>query len=121
METQDPAWAEIMDVAGQDPARAVVLSLSLRRLATGASGELLAEMAQAVLSGQVSLRQAAASQVYGDAFAKGFSRFWARYERMTESERRRAIEKGNAQLRQIRARLAARGIKPNLPNDASQR
>jgi hypothetical protein len=112
MAAEDPAWIEIMDVAGQDPARAVVLSLSLRRLSSGASGEVLKEMADAILSGRMSLRQAAASDAYSEAFAKGFDGFWARYERMSESERRRAVERGDAQLRRIRARLAARGIKP---------
>lgn len=112
LDREDPAWAEIMDVAGQDPARAVVVSLTLRRLASGASGELLKEMADGVLSGRISLRQAVASDAYGEAVTKGFDRFWSRYERMSESQRRRAIEKGDAQLRRIRTRLAAKGITP---------
>lgn len=109
---EDPAWAEIMDVAGRDPARAVVIGLTLRRFASGASGELLKEMADAVLSGRVSLRQAAASDAYGQAIATGFDRFWSRYERLSESQRRRAVEAGDAQLARIRTRLADKGIRP---------
>jgi hypothetical protein len=109
---EDPVWAEIMDVAGQDPARAVVVGLALRRLASGAKGELLKEMAESVLSGRISLRQAVASDAYGEAVTKGFDRFWSRYERLSESQRRRAVEKGDAQLHRIRTRLAARGVKP---------
>jgi hypothetical protein len=112
LDPEGPVWAEIMDVAGQDPARAVVVSLALRRLASGAKGELLKEMAESVLSGRTSLRQAAASDAYGQAIATGFDRFWSRYEGLSEAQQRRAVEKGDAQLRRIRTRLAARGIKP---------
>jgi hypothetical protein len=111
LDPEGPVWAEIMDVAGQDPARAVV-SLTLRRLASGTKGDLLKEMAESVLSGRTSLRQAAASEAYGQAIETGFDRFWSRYERLSEAQRRRAVEEGDAQLRRIRTRLAARGIKP---------
>lgn len=112
LDPEDPAWAEIMDVAGRDPARAVVISLTLRRFASGVSGELLKEMADAVLSGRIGLRQAAASDAYGQAIATGFDRFWSRYEHLSESQRRRAVEAGDAQLRRIRTRLAAKGMRP---------
>jgi hypothetical protein len=107
MTTNDDVWAEFMDVAGGDPARAAVIRMSLRKLAMGTSGDLLKEMARSVLSGRVGFREAVASDVYGPAFGEGFGKFWAKHERLPEARRKKTVAEGTAQLGKIRARLAA--------------
>lgn len=64
----DPADPELRDMAGGDLGRYQLLRDSLRRLAAGAAGPDLAEMAREVLAGRVTLRQAMNSRAYAEAW-----------------------------------------------------
>ncbi|MEV4539312.1 hypothetical protein AB0J82_36620 [Asanoa sp. NPDC049518] len=85
--------SDLSDIAAGDPRRERLLRESLHRLADG-DNELLREMARTVLDGDVTLREVAASQVYGTALAASFSTFWSAYERMTPEEQEALREHG---------------------------
>lgn len=60
-----------LGVAGGDPALAKVVYDNLRRLEEGAGGPAMQELARDVLAGRVSLREAANSGAYAEAFRDG--------------------------------------------------
>jgi hypothetical protein len=86
----------IRDVA-RDPRKAKLLRASLQRLADGPDG-LLKEMAESVLRGEVSLREAALSNVYGPELGAAFSRFSTYYDKLDEAERERLVATAERQL-----------------------
>lgn len=92
----------LRDLAGGDEARAELLRASLGRLASGAAGELLQEMARDVLAGRIALRQALTSDAYGSDFVDGFTRFWERYEKLAPSRQQKLIRAGEAYLDTLR-------------------
>ncbi|WP_327029383.1 hypothetical protein OG989_00475 [Micromonospora sp. NBC_01740] len=77
---------DLDDIAGGDERRAKALRDALHQLANGRS-PLLREMANAVLKGDITLREAFASPTYSDEFTQPFRSFWARYEQMTPETR----------------------------------
>jgi hypothetical protein len=58
---------ELRSIARGDAAKEQLLRDSLRRLAEGAAGPELREMAHEVMAGRVTLRQAMLSRVYSEA------------------------------------------------------
>lgn len=60
-----------LDVAGGDPDLARVVYENLRRLEEGAGGPAMQELAREVLAGRMSLREAANSGAYAEAFRTG--------------------------------------------------
>jgi hypothetical protein len=59
-------------------------------------------MAEGVLSGRVDLRQAAASDVYGEELGAGFRRFWADYEQLDPEEREELARQAARQIDELR-------------------
>ena len=57
-----------LSIAGGDPALAKVVYDNLRRLEEGAGGPAMQELARDVLAGRISLREAANSGAYAEAF-----------------------------------------------------
>ncbi|MEV5704533.1 hypothetical protein [Actinoallomurus sp. NPDC052274] len=102
----DALWAELMDVAGGDPARAALVRSSLRSLAAGPTHSPLREMARDVLAGRSEFRAAALSDAYGPTFTTAFQTFCKHYERAPESKRREVVAKGNVILAKLRERLS---------------
>jgi hypothetical protein len=88
------------EVAGDDPRIAKHLRLSLEKLAKGPKG-LLQEMADGVLKGEVNLRDAANSDVYGEALGSAFGKFWTYYEQLDELERDELVHKTEGQLDEL--------------------
>jgi hypothetical protein len=90
----------VYDVAGDDPRIAKLLRASLTKLAQGPDG-LLREMAEGVMNGQVNLRDAARSDVYGEELGLAFGRFWTYFEELDESERDELVHKTQGQLDEL--------------------
>jgi hypothetical protein len=74
----DPVRDFLGDVAGRDSRRVHGLRCALEVLARGPDGPLR-ELARAVLKGELSLRDAALSDVYGERLGAAFDAFWTRY------------------------------------------
>ena len=87
----------VYDIAGDDPRKAKLLRVSLEKLATS-SDDRLREMAQSVLNGETDLRQAAASDAYGDALGESFDQFTTYYARLDNEERAAVIAETEHQL-----------------------
>ncbi|GAA4619487.1 hypothetical protein GCM10023195_88150 [Actinoallomurus liliacearum] len=102
----DALWAELMDVAGGDPARAALVRSSLRSLAAGPVHSPLREMAREVLAGRSGFRAAALSDAYSPSFTTAFQTFCKHYEQTAESKRREVVAKGNTILAKLRERLS---------------
>lgn len=71
------ADGELRDIARGNVERYQLLRESLRRLAAGAGGPDLAEMAREVLSGRATLRHAMMSRAYAEAWAPHIQRLIA--------------------------------------------
>ncbi len=90
----------VYEIAGGDPRKAKLLRVSLEKLAAGPD-ERLKEMAQSVLNGETDLRQAAASDAYGDALGASFDRFTTYYARLDEQERAAVVGEAERQLNEL--------------------
>ena len=88
------------DIAGEDPRKAKLLRASLQKLADGPDG-LLKEMADGVLRGEIDLREAAASDVYGPEIGAAFDRFSTYYSALDQSERDALIANAERQLDEL--------------------
>ncbi|GAB3818019.1 hypothetical protein [Micromonospora zhanjiangensis] len=85
---------EIADIAGGDEKRIRALRGALGQLARSPN-PLLREMAAAVQNGELSLRQAVASESYGSELAAPFRTFWTSYQQMTPEQREDLVERAN--------------------------
>ncbi|MBA2809420.1 hypothetical protein E0500_018950 [Streptomyces sp. KM273126] len=88
-----------------DPVRARQLRKSLQTILDRSNDPALREMAGEVLSGRLSLRDAANVPAYGEAMRSGMQQGLRAYEAMSESERREAEEEGRRQLDAVRGEL----------------
>jgi hypothetical protein len=88
-----------------DPARARQLRRSLETLAERGQNPTVREMAREVLSGRLSLRDAANVPAYGEAVRQGMQEGLRAYAALSESERREAEEEGRRQLDEVQAEL----------------
>lgn len=89
----------------RDPARARRLRRSLELLAERGQDPAVREMAREVLSGRLSLREAANVPAYGEAMRQGMQEGLRAYAALSESERREAEEEGRRQLDRIQGEL----------------
>jgi hypothetical protein len=96
---------EISDIARGDPIMASVLRESLKRLATGASGPLLREMATEVLEGRVSLREAVRSPHYAEAMSGRVNEFAQQFSQLSEEERQALGQQVEEQITRMREQL----------------
>lgn len=87
----------VYDIAGDDPRIAKFLRSSLTALARG-DDPILREMAEGVLAGQVDLREAAASEAYGEALGRSFERFQDHYDQLDDDEREQLVARAGRQL-----------------------
>ncbi|MFI7606881.1 hypothetical protein ACIBTV_17305 [Micromonospora sp. NPDC049366] len=78
--------SDLHDIAGGDERRARELHDALLRLADG-KNPLLREMSEAVINGELALRDAVASDTYASQFAEPFKAFWSQYQELTEADR----------------------------------
>jgi hypothetical protein len=88
----------------RDPARARQLRRSLETLAERGD-PTVREMAREVLSGRLSLRDAANVPAYGEAMRQGVQEGLRAYAALSEAERREAEEEGRRQLDRVQAEL----------------
>lgn len=84
---------------GGSPAVADHIRDSLRRLADGAAGSELAEMARDVLGGRTDLSTVARTSAYADAMSDAITRFQRWREALTPEEHDQLIEETRAHLR----------------------
>ena len=89
----------VYEMAG-DPRIAKALRLGLERIADGPDGPLK-EMAEGVLAGNLDLREAASSEVYGEALGVAAGRFWTGYEQVGEDERTELIRRAESRLDEL--------------------
>lgn len=108
----DDVWADLVDLSRGDSAQAAVIRMNLRKLAERPVGDPLREMARNVLSGRLSLREAASSETYGHEFSRGFVEFYEKFERLSEEDRQRVVNAGKTRLEQIRRRIISEGTIP---------
>ncbi len=90
---------KLLDMTGGDLYRARALHQLLARLADGPE-PLLREMATGVLNGDLSLRDAAASQTYSDAIADRFDTFWQHHQNLTPEQHRTLLADGHRFIEQ---------------------
>lgn len=100
-EADERVEREIHSVAHGDPGVARALRQAMERLAGGAAGDELREMADEVLAGRVGLRRAVLSRAYGEHLAAGLRAFAEQMERLSPQERQELREAGRARLRQL--------------------
>lgn len=90
---------EVFDMAGGDSYRARAIHKLLIEIADGPD-PLLREMATGVLRGDLSLRDATASQVYSDAITDRFDIFWQRYQDLSPEEHQALLAAGHRFIEQ---------------------
>lgn len=95
------------DLAHGDPGTTRMLRESLRRLADQGHSAELREMAQGVLGGRITLREAALSQAYGSALAERVQTFLHEYQSMAPAEREALVDEGRRRLERLAQEEAA--------------
>jgi hypothetical protein len=99
---EEPGASEALDrdleqMSGS-PALAKQVKESLRRLADGAAGPKLAEMARDVLDGRTDLRTVARSSVYADNLTEAIGQFQRWQAQLTPEERERFLGQARQEL-----------------------
>lgn len=87
----------------RDPGLALSVKRSLGRMADGAAGPELQEMARDVLAGRIGLREAASSSAYSAALRERSSDGFTKLLSLPEEERESLAAKGQAELAELRA------------------
>ncbi|MCK2236588.1 MULTISPECIES: hypothetical protein [unclassified Crossiella] len=100
----------LLDIA-KDPVRAQALRQSLERLAGGAGGSALADMASDVLAGRTDLRSAVLSGTYTEALNSRMQQFSSWYQNLSDQEKEEQAERARAHLEQLR-----QGDQPEPPD-----
>jgi hypothetical protein len=90
----------VYEIAGDDPRMAKLLRTSMQQLADGPDG-LLKEMAEGVLRGDLDLREAAMSTVYGPELGKAFDQFTSYYTELDEQDRVHLVATTQRQLDEL--------------------
>ncbi|MDI3417271.1 hypothetical protein [Streptomyces luteolus] len=110
--------SELLDMSQGDPAQARLLRKSLETLAAGHGGDTLKEMAQEVLSGRSSLREAANVSAYSEGLIEQAQPMTEKWASMSDVEReevaaegRRAIAAEQEQIDEERREAAAEAAK----------
>lgn len=82
----------------QSPTETRMLRKALETLKGGGAGPVLQEMAQEVLSGRATLREAATSSAYGEALIESGEQFGQQWYGMSDAEREELAAQGRAHL-----------------------
>jgi hypothetical protein len=90
--------SELLEMSQGDPAQARLLRKSLETLAAGHGGDALKEMAQEVLSGRSSLREAANVSAYSDQLIEQAAPMTEKWASMSEAEREEAAAEGRRNI-----------------------
>jgi hypothetical protein len=96
---------DLVDIAGGDQALARLLQESLRRLADGAGGAGLREVAGDVIDGRVDLRAAMLSASYSNAIQEKIQAFAAWFNDLTPEEREAQAAMGRETLMKVREQI----------------
>ncbi|HEX8347722.1 MAG TPA: hypothetical protein VF657_23760 [Actinoplanes sp.] len=107
---------DLLDLAGGNHRLASVLRGQLATLSSGPDA-VLREMADAVLKGELAVRDATHSDIYGSAIGVAFGTFWTAYQAMTPEARTELAEPGHQHLADegwTRRRLPHRSIIESL-------
>lgn len=86
--------SELLEMSQGDPAQARLLRKSLEALAAGHGGDALKEMAQEVLSGRASLRDAANVSAYADQLVEQAAPMAEKWASLSEAEREELAAEG---------------------------
>ncbi|MEV1077020.1 hypothetical protein AB0I98_01970 [Streptomyces sp. NPDC050211] len=86
--------SELLEMSQGDPAQARLLRKSLETLAAGHGGDALKEMAQEVLSGRASLRDAANVSAYADQLIEQAAPMAEKWASLSEAEREELAAEG---------------------------
>lgn len=105
----------IEDLVGGDQRKAQYIRMCLQRLSRGPQGALR-EMARSVLRGEIDLRSAANTQVYGSELGTAFGRFWSRYQAATPEARQQVIDRAQTYLDNSAGRDSVIGRRPHRPS-----
>ncbi|MGW0560769.1 hypothetical protein ACWDZ4_09040 [Streptomyces sp. NPDC003016] len=89
----------------QDPARARVLRKSLEELASGRGGDALREMAQEVLSGRTSLRDAVNVSAYSEQLVAQAAPMAEKWAALSEAEREALAAEGERSMAEEQSRI----------------
>ncbi|MBB1256603.1 hypothetical protein H3146_25120 [Streptomyces sp. OF3] len=104
-QNRDVDDSEFLDIA-RDPADARSLRNSLELLRKGAAGPILKEMAEEVLSGRLSLRQAVNVSSYAEAGLAESRDFQEKWAAMSDAEREELAAQGEAAHREAEREAA---------------
>ncbi|GAA1506734.1 hypothetical protein GCM10009730_07960 [Streptomyces albidochromogenes] len=97
--------SEFLEMSGQDPAQAGVLRRSLEELASGRGGDALREMAQEVLSGRASLRDAVDVSAYSDQLVAHAAPMAEKWAALSDAEREALAAEGERSMAEAQARI----------------
>lgn len=86
--------SELLEMSQGDPAQARLLRKSLETLAAGHGGDALKEMAQEVLSGRASLRDAANVSAYADQLIEQAAPMAEKWASLSEAQREELAAEG---------------------------
>ncbi len=95
---------EFLSISGGDPAIARLLHMQLTELAQGKGGNILAEMAQEILTGRVDLREAIRTRGYEEEVVSGIEKFRNYWDSMSSEEKQAAERAGNELLSELRSK-----------------
>jgi hypothetical protein len=98
----------MMDVARGDKAVSQFLRESLKALRDGSEDKDFRRLIDDVLNGQMSLREAAASDLFERGFAGPLHEGMRRYDQLPESERARLAAEGEAEFARLNQELEER-------------
>lgn len=97
--------SEFLEMTQQDAAQAKILRQSLEHLASGLGGPAMKEMAQEVLSGRMSLREAADVSAYAEEAVQQSAPLAEKWASMSDSEREALAADGERRLEEERRQL----------------
>lgn len=97
--------SEFLEMTQQDPAQVKILRQSLEHLASGLGGDALKEMAREVLSGRMSLREAANVSAYAEQAVEQAAPLAEKWASMSDRERDELAAEGERRLAEEQRRL----------------
>jgi hypothetical protein len=96
--TEEAAVNASLERMAEDPAVARALKEALRKLADGAGGPDMTELAKRVLEGRLDLREVGRSTAYAGPLTQGLDKFAGWYDALDEEERGRLVAEARRQL-----------------------
>jgi hypothetical protein len=99
----------MLDVARGDKARSQFLRASLVKLRDASGDEQFRTLVDEVLTGRRSLREAAASEVFGRGIADKLDEGARRYQALSDEEKESLAAQGEQRFAELRARIERPG------------